>query len=130
MAVKRKMAPEVLEMVAARFKLLAEPLRLRILMELDKGEMTVSEVAEAVQATQPNISKHLKMLQEGGLLARRQERNVVYYSIADPSSLDLCDVVCFSIRKRLSMQAGLLGRRRNGRRNKPRRSRSLRVLRG
>src|SRR5262249_58451530 len=104
--------PEVLEMVAARFKLLPEPLRLRILQEVGKSEMTVSEIAETVQATQPNVSKHLKMLQEGGVLSRRQEKNVVYYSLSDPSSIDICDVVCFSIRKRLSQQSNLLTQRR------------------
>src|SRR5439155_447524 len=69
--IQRTMTPEALKMVAARFKVLAEPLRLRILHELENGEMSVSEVAEAVGATQPNVSKHLKMLQDAGLLERQ-----------------------------------------------------------
>ena len=107
-AKKRVMTPEALELVAARFKVMAEPLRLRILQELEGGEMSVGEITEAVESTQPNVSKHLKMLQEAGLLGRRQEGNTVYYSIADASVFEICDVVCSSIRERLSAQAGIL----------------------
>ena len=107
-AKKRVMTPEALELVAARFKVMAEPLRLRILQELEGGEMSVGEITEAVESTQPNVSKHLKMLQEAGLLGRRQEGNTVYYSVADASVFEICDVVCSSIRERLSAQAGIL----------------------
>jgi len=48
---------------------------LRILYGLQDGEMTVSEITEAIESTQPNVSKHLKMLQDAGLVARRQEGN-------------------------------------------------------
>lgn len=107
-AKKRAMTPEALELVAARFKVMAEPLRLRILQELEVGEMSVGDITEAVESTQPNVSKHLKMLQEAGLLGRRQEGNTVYYSIADASVFEICDVVCSSIRERLTARAGIL----------------------
>lgn len=107
-AKKRAMTPEALELVAARFKVMAEPLRLRILQELEVGEMSVGDITEAVESTQPNVSKHLKMLQEAGLLRRRQEGNTVYYSIADASVFEICDVVCSSIRERLTARAGIL----------------------
>ena len=107
-AKKRAMTPEALELVAARFKVMAEPLRLRILQELEGGEMSVGDITEAVESTQPNVSKHLKMLQEAGLLGRRQEGNTVYYSIADASVFEICDVVCSSIRERLTARAGIL----------------------
>lgn len=107
-AKKRAMAPEALELVAARFKVMAEPLRLRILQELEGGEMSVGDITEAVESTQPNVSKHLKMLQEAGLLGRRQEGNTVYYSVADASVFEICDVVCSSIRERLTARAGIL----------------------
>ena len=61
---KWKMAPEVLDHVAARFKVLSEPLRLRILQELETGKLSVGELADAVGSTQPNVSKHLKILQD------------------------------------------------------------------
>lgn len=107
-AKKRAMTPEALELVAARFKVMAEPLRLRILQELEGGEMSVGDITEAVESTQPNVSKHLKMLQEAGLLGRRQEGNTVYYSIADASVFEICEVVCSSIRERLTARAGIL----------------------
>lgn len=105
----KELTPEALELVAARFKVLAEPLRLRIIHELQAGEMSVSEITEAVESTQPNVSKHLKMLQDAGLVARRQEGNNVYCSIADETVFELCDVVCSSLRQRLETHAGAFG---------------------
>ena len=59
---------EALELVAARFRAMGEPLRLRILQELEGGERSVSALAESVESTQPNVSKHLKILQDAGLV--------------------------------------------------------------
>ena len=103
------MTPEALALVAARFKVLAEPLRLRIIHELQRGEMSVSEITEAVESTQPNVSKHLKILQDAGLIGRRQEGNTVYCAIADKTVFELCDVVCSSLRQRLEAHAGAFG---------------------
>lgn len=104
---KQMLTPEALELIAARFKVLAEPLRLRVLIALSDGELSVTEIAEAVEASQPNISKHLKMLQDAGLVKRRQEGNTVYCSVADETVFELCDVVCSSLRERLAMQVGV-----------------------
>ena len=92
------MPPDVLNHVAGRFKVLSEPTRLQILQELETGKLSVGELADAVGSTQPNVSKHLKILQDEGLIARRKEGNAVYYSIADQTVFDLCDVVCGSLR--------------------------------
>jgi ArsR family transcriptional regulator len=105
---KQTMPPEALALVAARFKVLAEPLRLRILQMLEDGELSVTELTEAVESTQPNVSKHLKILQDAGFVTRRQEGNTVYYSIADSSVFALCDLVCGSIRDRLNAHAAAL----------------------
>lgn len=120
MAVKHKeLTPKALELVAARFKVLGEPLRLRIIHELQAGERCVSEITEAVESSQPNVSKHLKMLQDAGLVERRQGGNTVYYSIADETVYELCDVVCSSLRQRLEAHAGAFGHKvtRAGRRD-------------
>jgi DNA-binding transcriptional ArsR family regulator len=101
--------PEALELVAARFKVLAEPLRLRILQALETGEMSVTEIAKAVKSTQPNVSKHLRLLQDAGLIVRRQEGNLIYCSIGDEKVFELCEVVCSSLRQRFASQAGALG---------------------
>lgn len=101
------MSLEALQLVAARFKVLSDPMRLRILQVLENGETSVSALAEAVESTQPNVSKHLKILQEAGLLSRRQEGNTVYYSISDPTVFELCDVVCSSLAERFATHASV-----------------------
>lgn len=99
---------EVIDLVAARFRILGEPFRIRILQELQSGEKNVSELVAAVGSTQPNVSKHLRILQEAGIIGRRQEGNNVYCFIADPSVFELCDLVCGSIRESLTKQARLM----------------------
>lgn len=105
---RKSLSNEVLDLIAARFKVLAEPLRLRILHMLQDGEKSVNELTELVAASQPNVSKHLKILQEAGILNRQQKGNAVYYSIADESIFELCEVVCNSLEKRLDNQARIL----------------------
>lgn len=98
------MSPEAISLVAARFKVLSEPIRLQILQTLQTGRIAVSELAHAVDTTQPNVSRHLKILQDAGLVGRRQERNTVFYSIADESVFELCSVVCGSLEEKLAEQ--------------------------
>lgn len=99
---------EALELVAARFRAMGEPLRLRLLHELEAGEQSVSALAERVDATQPNVSKHLKVLYEAGLLRRRPQGNSTYYAIADAMVFELCDMICSRLRDRLEAQVGAL----------------------
>lgn len=103
---------EALELVAARFRAMGEPLRLCILQELEGGERSVSMLAERVASTQPNVSKHLKVLQDAGLVRRRQQGTSVYYSIADAMVSELCDMICSRLRDRLEAQVGALKPRR------------------
>lgn len=105
---RNNLSNEALNLIAARFKVLAEPLRLRILHRLQGGEKSVNELSELVEASQPNVSKHLKILQEAGVLSRQQKGNAVYYSIADESIFELCDVVCDSLERRLEDQVRIL----------------------
>lgn len=104
----RGMTPQALELVAARFRAMSEPLRLRILQQLETGELSVTALAEAIDSTQPNVSKHLKVLQEAGLVQRRQEGNSAYYSIADEMVFELCDMICTRLRDRLEAQVSAL----------------------
>lgn len=103
------MTPEALELVAARFRVLGEPLRLRLLQRLMDGECSVSELAATLQTSQPNVSKHLKQLQESGLVSRRQEGTQAFYAVADDSVFALCDLVCSRLQERLAAQANALG---------------------
>ncbi|MBS1795397.1 MAG: winged helix-turn-helix transcriptional regulator [Acidobacteria bacterium] len=101
----KNLSTDALEMIANRFKILSEPLRLRILQSLQHGEKSVNELTEAVETSQPNVSKHLKILQTAGLVKRRQTGNTVYYAIADGSIFTLCELVCDSLETRLKNQA-------------------------
>jgi DNA-binding transcriptional ArsR family regulator len=102
---------EALELVAARFRAMGEPLRLRILQKLEGGEQSVSALTESVGSTQPNVSKHLKILHDAGLVKRRQAGNSAFYAIADAMVFELCDMICSRLRDRLEAQAGALGAR-------------------
>jgi len=94
----------MIELVAHRFRLLGEPVRLRILQVLEHGERTVNEIVEILEANQSNISKHLGMLHQGGLVSRRREGNSIYYLIADPVIFRLCEIVCKSTADQLRIQ--------------------------
>lgn len=107
------MSAEAVALVAARFKVLAEPLRLQILQFLQNGESSVTGVTKAVDSTQPNVSKHLKMLQDEGLVAKRQVGNTVYYKIADDSIFELCDVVCGSLEQKFTERSAMFRQSRH-----------------
>ena len=104
------MSWEALELVAGRFRALGEPIRLRILQNLERDEMSVTALAAQVGSTQPNISKHLKVLQDAGLIKRRQVGTSARYSIADEMVFELCEMVCSRLRDRLETQASALRR--------------------
>lgn len=105
---------EALEAVAQTFKVLAEPLRLRILQELQGGELSVTELCQNVSASQPNVSKHLKILSEARMVKKRQAGNTVFYMIAEPMVYRLCDLVCQGVKKRLERQIRIFSRNRPG----------------
>lgn len=91
---RRPMSPRVLELVAERFKALAEPARLQILDSLRDREMTVTELVEATGMGQANVSKHLALLLNLGFVARRKEGLYAYYALSDARVFRLCDLMC------------------------------------
>jgi DNA-binding transcriptional ArsR family regulator len=101
---------EALELVAARFKVLAEPMRLRLLNALHNGERSVTALVEATGATQANVSKHLAVLADASMVSRRKEGLNVFYFIADPMVFQLCELVCARMRIELEQRANALGR--------------------
>ena len=84
-------------------------MRIRLLDRLRDGEATVNELAAAVGASQQNVSKHLTVLAEAGILGRRKEGTHVYYAIADDTVLGLCEDVCGSVQARLGTLTALDG---------------------
>lgn len=107
----RLMTDEALALVARRFAVLSEPMRLRLLHALFAGEKPVNALVEITQGTQANVSRHLQTLADAGLLARRKEGLQVFYSIADPSIFPLCELVCGSLEKQHAQRADAFARR-------------------
>lgn len=91
---------EALEHVAVYFRTLSEPTRLQILNLLRRGERNVGELADLCGYTSANISRHLAILTQAGLVARESRGTAVYYRIADESVYALCDLVCGAIARR------------------------------
>ena len=103
-----RLSDTMLELVARRFRLLGEPVRLRLLQELEDGEHTVGELVDALGSNQPNISRHLSALYEGGLLLRRRQGSNIVYGIADPLVFELCGLVCRSTREHMEEKLSAL----------------------
>lgn len=101
MALPHPIQDDLAELVARRFRLLAEPMRIRLLDRLRDGEATVGELADGLAASQQNVSKHLAVLADAGLLGRRKEGNRVHYRIVDESVFALCEQVCGSLQQQL-----------------------------
>lgn len=94
MSTSSLLSPDERDAVARRFRLLGEPVRLELLGSLhDHGEMTVSELVEATGHRQANVSKHLGLMAEAGLLSRKQEGKHVYYALDDSTLPALCLLV-------------------------------------
>jgi len=95
-----QMSDKMMEVIAARFRTLGEPYRLRILQQLEAGEMTVGELVGELDGNQPNVSKHLKILHEAGLVSRERKGTTIVYAISDPMVFQLCALVCRSASQR------------------------------
>jgi len=103
-----KLPSEVIELVADRFRVLAEPARLRILNTLMQGELTVSDLAKETGLNQANLSKHLSVLRASGYVARRKDGLYAYYAIADHSVWVLCEIMCGRLEEQAEEQSALL----------------------
>lgn len=102
-----KLSDAAIELIAGRFRVLSEPSRLKLLMALEKGEKSVTELAQSTGATQTNVSRQLSILTTAGLLSRRKSGLSVLYRIADPGIFEMCGHVCRSLQKKLSQQSGI-----------------------
>lgn len=89
----RTLTDAELDRVAQQFRVLGEPLRLKILQVICAKPLTVSEIVIATGATQSNISKHLALLASSGVIAREKDAQFVYYRLSDPLTLKLCELV-------------------------------------
>jgi DNA-binding transcriptional ArsR family regulator len=90
---QRDLSDEELAGVALHFKLLGEPMRLKILQAVCREPLTVKDVVSAVGATQANVSKHLALLASAGILTRKKDGQCVYYGLKDQLTIKLCELV-------------------------------------
>jgi DNA-binding transcriptional ArsR family regulator len=107
-ATPHPLSDAVIELVARRFRVLGEPTRIRVLDQLRDGPMTVNELTDALGATQQNVSKHLGVLAQAGIVGREKEGNRVRCFIADPTVFDLCEMVCGGLRRQVAELDALL----------------------
>lgn len=118
MALPHPIPDELVDLIARRLRVLSEPTRIRLLDHLRDGERNVNELADALGTSQQNVSKHLAVLTDSGILARYKDGNHVYYRLADTSALDLCERVCGSLARQLHALTAAVsggGPRREGR---------------
>jgi DNA-binding transcriptional ArsR family regulator len=99
---------QLVDLVAARFRVLGEPMRIKLLDALRGGEATVGELQEAVGASQQNVSKHLGVLLNAGLVSRAKAGTASRYAIADASVFELCELVCGGLRRQVAELDALL----------------------
>ncbi|BAS59313.1 MULTISPECIES: ArsR/SmtB family transcription factor [Leptolyngbya] len=97
--------PEVVQQVSDYFSVLGEPMRLRILNLLRDGEKCVQDLVEATDTSQANVSKHLKVMLQAGILTRRSKGTLAYYSVEDDLIFELCNLVCDRLATRIEQQA-------------------------
>ena len=90
------------ELIAQRFRVLGEPMRIKLLDALRDGDATVGELVDRLGASQQNVSKHLGVLHQAGIVSRAKEGTFVRYSIADSGVFDLCEQVCGGLRQQIS----------------------------
>jgi len=101
--------PESLaELIAERFRVLSEPMRIRLLDALREAPATVQELQQATGASQQSVSKHLGLLLRSGMVNRSKEGNFSIYAIADQGVFELCEQVCGGLRRQLDELDALL----------------------
>lgn len=98
--------PELLEHVAERFRVLGDATRLGIIRTLlDDGEQNVGQLVERLGTSQANVSKHLRILHDARIVARRAEGTSAYYAVVDPSLIPVCAIVCDRLRDQVAADA-------------------------
>lgn len=96
-------------MIANRFRVLSDPMRLKLLHTLGEAEMNVSELVEATGAGQANVSKHLGVMLEAGIVARRKDGLNSFYKITDETIFELCEVVCSRLKQQFDARRAVFG---------------------
>jgi DNA-binding transcriptional ArsR family regulator len=99
---------DLAELIAGRLRVIADPTRIRILDLLREGELTVTQITERLRLSQQNVSKHLGILLQAGIVARRKEGTSSYYRTVDEGVYQLCEQVCGGLEAQLNELGALL----------------------
>lgn len=102
MEMPRPIPQPLVELIAQRFRVIGDPMRIRLLDRLRDGSATVGELVAAVGASQQNVSKHLGVLHQAGIVSRSKEGTAVRYAISDASVFDVCELVCGGLRQQVT----------------------------
>ncbi len=95
----------VVEQVANYFRVLGEPMRLKLLNVLRNGERCVQDLVDETQTSQANVSKHLKVMLQAGILEKRSQGTQAFYRVTDDLIFELCNLVCDRLATRIEQQA-------------------------
>jgi DNA-binding transcriptional ArsR family regulator len=98
----------LIDLVAERFRVLGEPMRIRLLNTLCDGDASVGELRDAIGASQQNVSKHLAILHQAGMVERAKSGNQMRYRVADESVFQLCELVCGGVRQQVDKLDSIL----------------------
>ena len=102
MDIPRPLPDPLVELIAQRFRVIGEPMRIKLLDAMRDGDATVTELVDRLGASQQNVSKHLGILHQAGIVSRGKHGTFVHYGIADDSVFDLCEQVCGGLRRQVS----------------------------
>lgn len=108
-AVPHPLPDTLAEVIAQRFRVLGEPMRIKLLDHLREGPASVSELQESTGASQQNVSKHLGVLWNAGMVSRSRQGNLAIYEVSDHTVFDLCEQVCGGIRRQLEELQAVVG---------------------
>lgn len=109
MADSLQLSEPLIDLIAQRFRVLGEPMRIKLLDRLRQSPATVSELTHELASSQQNVSKHLGVLHGAGIVRRQKRGTAVRYAIADASVFELCETVCGGLHRQAEALTAALG---------------------
>jgi len=115
MSLPHPIPDDLTDLIAHRLRAIAEPMRIKLLDSLRDGEACVGDLVIAAGASQQNVSKHLQVLFDAGIVGKRKDGNRTYYRIVDRGVFSLCEKVCGTLRRQLTEIGSMLEETGSGR---------------
>jgi DNA-binding transcriptional ArsR family regulator len=108
MELPRPIPTDLAELIAQRFRVIGDPVRIRTLDLLRDGEHSVAQIAQALGTSQQNASKHLGVLLQAGIVSRHKVGTSAFYAVADQGVYELCEQVCGGLQMQLAELTALM----------------------